>query len=227
MNKMKKILIIDDERMMQDLIKDHFSAEGYLVYVAKDYESTISILNIFKPDLILLDINMPGKDGLSLCKDIRDYLTCPIIFLTAKVTQQDIVRGLMAGGDDYITKPFSLEELTARVNAHLRREERQKIRNELRFSNGVVIVYGERIVYFNDNEILFSKKEFDIIELLSQNAGHVFEREQIYEELWGLEADGNSTVIKEHIRKIRARFIEITGNSMIETVWGVGYKWVG
>ena len=226
MDRMKKILMIDDERMMRDLIKDHFTAEGYLVYTANDYESAMSGLNA-EPDLILLDINMPGPDGLSLCRDIRDYISCPILFLTAKVTEQDKVHGLMAGGDDYITKPFSLEELTARVSAHLRREERQKIRNELRFSNGLVLVYGERTVCFKEKEIPFSKREFDIIELLSQNDGHVFEREQIYEKLWGLEADGNSDVIKEHIRKIRAKFLEATGNCMIETVWGVGYKWVG
>jgi len=226
MNRMKKILMIDDERMMRDLIKDHFTTEGYLVYTAKDYESAVSCLNA-EPDLILLDINMPGSDGLTLCRDIRNHISCPILFLTAKVTEQDKVRGLMAGGDDYITKPFSLEELTARVSAHLRREERQKIRNELRFSNGLVLAYGKRAVYFKENEILFSKREFDIIELLSQNTGHVFEREQVYEKLWGLEADGNSDVIKEHIRKIRAKFLEATGNGMIETVWGVGYKWIG
>lgn len=225
MNKMKKILIIDDEHMVRDLIKDHFTAEGYMVYTAKDYESAITCLNA-GPDLILLDINMPGQDGLSLCRDIRNYISCPILFLTAKVTEQDKVRGLMAGGDDYITKPFSLGELTARVSAHLRREERQKARNELRFSNGLVLVYDERTVYFKEKEIPFSKREFDIIELLSQNTGHVFEREQIYEKLWGLEADGNSNVVKEHVRKIRAKFLETTGSGVIETVWGVGYKWI-
>jgi len=223
---MKKILIIDDEQMMLDLIKDHFTAEGYVVYVAIDHKSTMNGLNA-SPDIILLDINMPWKDGLSLCKEIREYVTSPILFLTAKVTEQDKVRGLMAGGDDYITKPFSLQELTARVNAHLRREERQSVREEVRFSNGLVIAYDKRIVYFDGKEITFSKREFDIIELLSQNSGRVFEREQIYENLWGLEADGNSNVIREHIRKIRTKFFEITGVERIETVWGVGYKWIG
>ena len=222
---MKKLLVIDDEQMMLDLIKDHFTVEGYMVYTAKDHTSTMNGLNAC-PDIILLDINMPWKDGLSLCKEIREYVTSPILFLTAKVTEQDKVHGLMAGGDDYITKPFSLQELTARVNAHLRREERQKVREEVRFSNGLVIAYDKRIIYYNEQEIVFSKREFDIIELLSQNSGRVFEREQIYENLWGLEADGNSNVIREHIRKIRTKFFETTGIDMIETVWGVGYKWV-
>jgi len=223
---MKKILAIDDEQMMLDLIKDHFTAEGYMVYTAIDHESTMKGLNA-SPDIILLDINMPWKDGLSLCKEIREYVTSPILFLTAKVTEQDKVRGLIVGGDDYITKPFSLQELTARVNAHIRREERQRVREEVRFSNGLVIAYDKRIVYFAEKEIAFSKREFDIIELLSQNSGRVFEREQIYETLWGLEADGNSNVIREHVRKIRTKLLEITGAEMIETVWGVGYKWVG
>lgn len=223
---MKKILVIDDEKMMIDLLKDHFTAEGYLVYTALNYDSALQSLNK-EPDIILLDIGMPGPDGLSLCREIREYITCPILFLTARVTEQDKVRGLMAGGDDYITKPFSLNELTARVSAHLRREARQKPGSELRFLSGLVLAYKERMIYFNGQGISFSKREFDIIELLSQHPGQVFEREQIYEKLWGLEADGNSDVIKEHIRKIRAKFLETANNTMIETVWGVGYKWVG
>jgi len=151
---MKKILAIDDEQMMLDLIKDHFTAEGYMVYTAIDHESTMKGLNA-SPDIILLDINMPWKDGLSLCKEIREYVTSPILFLTAKVTEQDKVRGLIVGGDDYITKPFSLQELTARVNAHIRREERQRVREEVRFSNGLVIAYDKRIVYFAEKEIAF------------------------------------------------------------------------
>lgn len=225
-NIMIKILVIDDEQMMRELLKDHFTAEGYLVYTASDYDSALVELNI-RPDIILIDINMPGPDGLSLCKDIRDYITCPILFLTAKVTEQDKIRGLMAGGDDYITKPFSLKELTARVNAHLRRESRQKSQEEIRFSNGLILAYRQRTVYWQEKKIIFSKREFDIIELLSQNTGKVFEREQIYEILWGLEADGNSDVVKEHVRKIRAKLLEVVGSSMIETVWGVGYKWIG
>lgn len=226
----KKLLIIDDEQMMRDLLKDHFTAEGYWVDTAADYDSALQQL-ANGPDLILLDIHMPGKDGLSLCREIREYIACPILFLTAKVTEQDKIRGLMAGGDDYITKPFRLKELTARVEDHLRRESRQKTPNEVRFTvgpaGGLVLSYSKRSAHYNGECISFSKREIDIIELLSQNAGHVFTKENIYEKLWGLEADGNSDVIKEHIRKIRAKFLGRTGHTIIETVWGVGYKRAG
>lgn len=221
-----KILIVDDEEMMRELLRDHFEAENYLVYTAGHYDGAIEKLNK-GPDIILLDIHMPGVDGLSLCRSIRAYVSCPILFLTAKITEQDKIEGLRAGGDDYITKPFSLAELSARVEAHLRRQDRQAVSKEVRFQNGFVIEYENRTVKFKNKEITFSKREFDILAYLSRNPGRVFEKEQIYESIWGLEADGNSDVIKEHVRKIRSKLFEEAGRYMIETVWGVGYKWEG
>lgn len=178
-----------------------------------------------KPDLILLDINMPGTDGLEVCRRIREYVNCPILFLTARVENEDKVKGFSAGGDDYIVKPFSLAELEARVQAHLRREARRGVETRVRFSGELTIDYGERCVFCGDERIVFPKKEFDILELLSQNPGQVFDKERIYERIWGYDSEGDSSVVAEHIRRIRARLTAAGCGAYIETVWGCGYKW--
>lgn len=220
-----KILVIDDEKMMCDLLRDHFETEDYHVITAQNSKESMDKLSV-KPDIIIMDINMPGMDGISLCKAIRDHIDCPIVFLTAKVNEQDKINGFQAGGDDYITKPFSLGELSARVEAHLRREERSHTNSNIRFSHGLVINYSDRTIYVNELEIQLSKREFDIVELLSMNPKHVFDKEQIYEKIWGLDANGDNTVVKEHIRKIRMKLSDTIDTDFIETVWGVGYKWV-
>ena len=136
------------------------------------------------------------------------------------------MKGLQYGGDDYITKPFSLKELSARVAAHLRRDERNKNKSPvLTSSDGLIVDLAKRSVFFGGKELLFSRKEFDLIEYLMTNAGQVFDRERIYEAVWGYDAEGDSSVVKEHIRKIRAKFRDTTEHEYIETVWGVGYRW--
>ena len=219
-----KILIIDDEAMLTELLADHLQDCGYMVSTANSSNEALAKLNM-KPNLILLDINMPGMDGLELCKAIRNHIICPILFLTARITEQDKVNGLRAGGDDYITKPFSLQELTARIEAHLRRDERSKRPPEVVTSQGLIINLSHRKVFWNEQELSFSKREFDIIEFLSANPNQVFDKERIYEAVWGYDAEGDSNVIKEHIRKIRTKLTGASGNGYIETVWGVGYKW--
>lgn len=220
----EKILIVDDEIMLTELLYAHFSEQGYLVYVANSSEDAIDRLKE-TPDIILLDINMPGMDGLTLCKNIREIISCPILFLTAKITEQDKINGLQAGGDDYITKPFSLQELSVRVEAHLRREARYRQTSQIISSNGLIVDSVSKTVMFAGKEITFSKTEYEIIEYLISNRNQVFERERIYEAVWGYDGDGDSKVIKEHIRKIRVKLLEATGKEYIETVWGVGYKW--
>ena len=221
---MYKILMIDDERDILEMLALQFQSEGYLVYLANDANEALKQLSVL-PDLILLDINMAGMNGLDLCISIRDYISCPIIFLTARVSEQDKINGLMAGGDDYITKPFSVNELLARISAHLRRERRNHNKAKSKFSEELVIDYSDRSLYIKGNKIELSNKEFEIIQLLSSNAGQVFDREKIYECIWGIDGNGDSIVIKEHIRKIRLKFSKFTDKVYITTVWGVGYKW--
>ena len=220
-----KILIIDDEEMILEMLKKCLQAEDFLVYTANSAKKALEQLSI-APDIILLDINMPEINGFELCQAIRDHITCPILFLTARVTEQDAINGFSVGGDDYITKPFHMDELLARISAHIRREKRKNTTANIKFDNELMIDYNGRMVFFQDHPLDFSNKEFEIIRLLSQNAGMVFDRETIYEKLWGYDGNGDSIVIKEHIRKIRNKLTNYTNKNYIETVWGVGYKWI-
>lgn len=221
----QKVMIIDDEIDILKMLDKYFSLNGYNVSLASGGREALEKLSQ-QPDIILLDINMPDIDGISLCKKIRDFVSCPILFLTANAEDTDKIKGFSVGGDDYIVKPFSIDELGARVSAHLRRENRTKVKTQILFDEDLAIDYIERKVFFKEKEIPLLKKEFDVIEVLSQNKGQIFDKERLYEKAWGLDGTGNNSVVAEHIRKIRAKFISIGAKDYIETVWGVGYKWV-
>lgn len=221
-----KILVIDDEISILSLLKDFFELENFLVYTACNGKDSLKKIDL-NPDIILLDINMPEMDGIEVCTEIRNYINCPILFLTAKVEESDRIKGLMVGGDDYILKPFSIDELNARVKAHLRREERKNTKEKVKFLKEIVINYSDRKIFCRNNEINFTKTEFDILEILSINSGRIFSKEDIYEKLWGFDKDGDSIIITEHIRRIRMKIAKYTDDTIIETVWGVGYKWIG
>ena len=221
-----KILLVDDEPDILQMLKDYFEIQGYMVMLARNGLEAIEKASK-QPDLILLDINMPQMDGLEACKRIRAHVSCPILFLTAKITEQDRVNGLMIGGDDYILKPFSLEELGARVIAHLRREARSGKKELLKFIGELTLNFQERCLYYQEGEIPLTRTEFDIVEFLCMNKGQVFSKERIYEKLWGYDSDGDSNIVTEHIRRIRLKLARYTDKSYIETVWGVGYKWIG
>lgn len=222
----KKIMLIDDEKGIISIMRNYFEMLNYQVITAYNGQEALKKISC-SPDIILLDINMPDMDGLAVCQNIREYITCPILFLTARIEVKDKIKGFSAGADDYIVKPFDLDELGARVAAHLRREKRKQEQSVLRFFHNMVIDYAKREVSINGKAVSLSKKEFDIVELLSVNVGQIFDRERIYETIWGLEGDGSSDTIMEHIRKIRVKFSALSIHNYIETVWGVGYKWNG
>lgn len=222
----QKLLIVDDEPGIVAVVQNYFEMAGYLVITAYNGKDALKKLSQ-APDIVLLDINMPDMDGLTVCQNIREHITCPIIFLTARIETSDKIKGFSVGADDYIVKPFDLDELGARVAAHLRRENRKQEQSSLSFFDHMVIDYTKREITINQKPIVLSKKEFDIVELLSTHIGQVFDRERIYDIVWGLDGDGNSATIMEHIRKIRNKFAAVTMHSYIETVWGVGYKWIG
>ncbi len=218
----QKILIVDDEAGIVDMMKSYFEPQ-YNVITAYNGKEALQKAAC-QPDIVLLDINMPELDGLSVCQKMRDYISCPILFLTARIESSDKINGFQAGADDYIVKPFDLDELVA---AHLRREQRRQGNAAVRFFGEMAIDYSARTISINGETIALSKREFDIVELLSLNAGQVFDRERIYEAVWGIDGAGSSDTIMEHIRKIRAKFSAHTLYNYIDTVWGCGYKWNG
>ena len=220
----QKLLIADDEPGIVDMLKSYFSPD-YEVFTAYSGREVLAQA-AQAPDLILLDINMPDMDGLEVCRQIRNKVSCPILFLTARVEEQDRVNGLLSGGDDYILKPFSLKELEARITAHLNREERRQRNTKYYSHNGMMIDYTAREVEVEGGTIELTKTEYAIIEFLSMHPGQVFDREQIYERICGCDAEGDSRSVTELVRRIRKKLAEHTQRDYIETVWGVGYKWI-
>jgi two-component system, OmpR family, lantibiotic biosynthesis response regulator NisR/SpaR len=224
----EKILIVDDEAEIVSLIEQSLVMEGYKVITARDGQHALAQIHC-KPDLIILDVMMPKLNGFELCQMIRDEVSCPILFVSGKQTEADRIQGLSIGGDDFITKPFSLRELKARVAAHLRRNQRVVTQT----SNRMTLRYGflhmdlkGRDVKIKQTTIPFTTKEFEILEMLALHPGQVFSKEQMYTKIWGLEAMGDAATITEHVKKIRAKLsIADPDINYIITVWGVGYKW--
>lgn len=220
-----KILVVDDDRDLLKMLNSYFSLKSYTVITAENGWSALEKLKT-NPDIILLDVNMPGMDGIEVCKRIRGKVMCPIIFLTAKVEEEDRVIGLLSGGDDYILKPFSLKELDARIIAHLKREERSHKKTEQRIYGELSVDYNRKEVEITGKILELTKLEYEIIEFLSMNSEVVFDKDRIYEKVCGYEAEGDSRVITELIRRIRNKIKEQTEKEYIETVWGMGYKWI-
>lgn len=223
---MKKILVIDDEIDICNMLKEYLQMEDYLVYTAADANEALKqVCN--QPDLILLDINMPKMDGYELCERIRDELTCPILFLSARTEEKDRVNGFKVGGDDYIVKPFSMDELLARIAAHLRREDRKNNRNKVYMDETITVDFDAGKVSSNGEDLCLTKTEFAILELLLTHAGQVFDKEYIYESVRGFDGEADASIVMEHIRRIRKKLQTATEKNYIETVWGVGYRWIG
>lgn len=218
------ILIADDDTGLLKMLQTFFELKKYTVLTARDGAEALKMAEK-NPDIILLDINMPRTDGLEVCRQIRDRVSCPILFLTARVEEEDRVNGLLSGGDDYILKPFSLKELDARITAHLKREERHRVKTEYRFHGELSIDYTAKSVRIGGHILELTKLEYGIVEFLSMNPGLVFDRERIYEKVCGYDAEGDSRVITELVRRIRGKMKEYTETEYIETVWGMGYRW--
>jgi DNA-binding response OmpR family regulator len=228
---MSSILIIDDEEDLVTLLKDELEARGHEVLTAHDGEEGVKLAMRQQPDLIILDIMMPSMNGFEVCRAIRDRVLCPIIFLSAKQSETDRVKGFTLGGDDYVVKPFGLRELLARIEANLRREQRAQYLNAEHkrsklFFGKLGLDLKERSLTAGGQSIPLTRREYDIIELLAVHSGQVFSREQIYEKIWGYDAEGDSSTVVEHVKKIRAKIAAVDPETeYITTVWGIGYKW--
>lgn len=224
---MSKILIVDDDVSIAQLIADSLEDEGFEIHIETEGKSAYDYImeNSQNISLITLDIMMPELSGLDLCRFIRAKVDCPIIFISAKGKTIDTVLGLEMGADDYISKPFVVEELVARIKAHLRREKRNSAESE----EGVIKVGDVEIhtgsfeVYKAGKLVAFSTREFQLLQYLMENAGKVLTREQIFSHVWDTEF-GDIGTVAVNIKSIRDKID--SKNEYIKTVWGVGYKFV-
>lgn len=216
-----KILAVDDEENILKIIRNALTKDGYLVDTVSNPRQVMG-MHFHKYDLILLDVMMPGIDGFTLCSEIRREADCPILFLTAKTSESDIMKGLGTGADDYIKKPFGIGELRARVSAHLRREHRKK--KHIVAVDGIQFQIQAKKAFYNEKELNFTRSEYNICEFLALHRGQVFSREQIYEAVFGYDGDSDDSAITEHIKNIRAK-CSLAGFAPVETVWGIGYRW--
>lgn len=218
---MIKILAIDDDKGILELIRKALEREGYAVTLL-DNPLELDYEKLAEYQLILLDVMMPGIDGFALCRSIRELVDCPILFVTAKTEERELMEGLGIGGDDYIKKPFGIGELRARVAAHLRRETREK-KHRITLG-GVQLSLQERKLYCGETGMRLTKSEYAICEYLALNRGQVFSKERILEHVSGYDTESDHSAITEHIKNIRAKFQRF-GLNPIETVWGIGYRW--
>ena len=226
---MSRILIIEDEVSIAELEKDYLELSGFEVEIENDGDRGLQRSLTENFDLILLDLMLPGTDGFEICKQIRSTRNTPVIIVSAKKDDIDKIRGLGLGADDYITKPFSPSEMVARVKAHLARYERLigkgRLENEIIEIRGLKSDKTARRVWINGEEKNFTTKEFDLLSFLAQNPNHVYTKEELFREIWGMESLGDIATVTVHIKKIREKIEFNTARPQyIETIWGVGYR---
>lgn len=224
-----RILVVDDDAEIRKVIGIYLENEGYEVLSAENGEKALKIIAENDIDLVLLDVMMPGINGIDTCIRIREDKVMPIIFLSAKSEDIDKIQGLTSGADDYITKPFNSIELIARVKSQLRRYKKYSpqvnLDSNLIEIGNLAINSDSRQVFVGDNEVRLTPKEFDILELLAVNRGIVFSVEKIYERVWGEDFFKSDNTVMVHITKIREKIEDDPKRPIyIKTVWGVGYK---
>jgi DNA-binding response OmpR family regulator len=225
---MKKILIVEDERSIAELQRDYLEVNGFHTDIAGNGEIGLEMGLSGKYDLIVLDVMLPKMNGFEVCKQFREQSDIPILMVTARREDVDIIRGLGLGADDYMTKPFKPAELVARVKAHLNRYERligsKGVSSEVEV-RGLRIDPDSRRVFMRDQEISLTTKEFDLLHFLAIHPNHVFSKDQLFERIWGIDAMGDTQTVTVHIRKIREKIEPDSANpQFIETVWGAGYR---
>lgn len=219
-----KIMVVDDEPSVVELIAYNLEAEGFSVLKAFDGTEALSLTRRENPDLVILDLMLPGMDGLAVCRELRKEMDTPILILTARKEVVDRVVALEIGADDYLVKPFSPRELVARIKAILRRTAPGGKRQARLVRGPVEIDLGARRVKVAGKEIELSFRQFELLRLLLENAGQVMTRDLLLETIWGFDFDGDYRTVDVHIFNLRAKLREAMDESWIETVRGVGYR---
>jgi DNA-binding response OmpR family regulator len=225
------VLVIEDETAMNDLIRSELEAEGHVVRQAHDGATALRMVHEQPPQLVILDWMLPGLDGLSVCRQLRQEYLMPIIMLTARSDEVDRVLGLEVGADDYLVKPFGVRELLARTRAALRRVELEAKRAQTGGSDDKVIIQGalrleqsSHRATLNGTDLALTPKEFELLLLFAANPGRAFNREFLIERIWSGEFDGFDRAVDNHIRRLRQKLGDY--GDKITTVWGVGYRFV-
>ncbi|GLX69261.1 response regulator transcription factor [Paenibacillus glycanilyticus] len=227
---MKSILIIEDEKAIAELERDYLESHGFSVEIEGRGDIGLQKALEGSYDLIILDVMLPKLDGFEICRQIRQAINIPVLMVTAKKEDIDKIRGLGLGADDYMTKPFSPSELVARVKAHLARYERltagrsEGSHEQIRI-RGLMIDKTSRRVTIHDKEAMLTSKEYDLLLLFAAHPNRVFEKEELFERIWGLDSNGDAATVTVHIRRLREKIEHDPSNPQyIETLWGVGYR---
>lgn len=221
-----KILIVDDDPNISDLLKMYFENEGYDVKLAADGSEGLNYFKMYEPDLVLLDIMLPKKDGWQVCREIREISSKPVIMVTAKSEVFDKVLGLELGADDFVTKPFDMKELSARVKAVLRRYQahsRQSDDEVIKFEN-IEISLQKYELKLKGKSVDVPPKELELLYFLASNYNRVFTRDQLLDKVWGFDYLGDSRTVDVHVKRLREKLEGVSDKWVLKTVWGVGYK---
>lgn len=231
------LLIAEDEAAIRDLLRDFFEAQGYAVVTAADGDEALARARDAAPDLVLLDVMMPGPDGFEVVRRLRRDGQTPVILLTARVAEMDRVVGLELGADDYVTKPFSLQEVVARIRSALRRV--RTVREQMAaapsaddeapiVAGGLTVDPVRREVSLDGEEVHLTVREFDLLLFLARHPDRPFTRSQLLQQIWDISYEGYDRTIDSHVQRLRAKIEADAGNpTFIRTVWGVGYKFAG
>lgn len=221
-----KILTIDDDRNICEAIKLYLENEGYNVATANDGATGVATFKSYDPDLVLLDIMMPQKDGWQVCREIREFSSKPIIMLSAKGEVIDRVVGLELGADDYMEKPFDMKELLARIRVVLRRCQNNRSSNEektIKFDK-IEISLDKYVLILDGQSLDIPPKELELLYFLASNHNHVFTRDQLLDKVWGFDFLGDSRTVDVHVKRLREKLEGVSDKWQLKTVWGVGYK---
>ena len=222
----KKILIIDDDTNICEMLKIYMENEGYEVKTANDGAEGVNFFKMYEPDIVLLDIMLPKKDGWQVCREIREIAQKPVIMITAKGDVFDKVLGLELGADDFVVKPFDMKELSARVKAVLRRYQAHINPTDdevIKFEN-IEISLQKYELKLNGKSVDIPPKELELLYFLASNYNHVFTRDQLLDKVWGFDYLGDSRTVDVHVKRLREKLEGVSDKWVLKTVWGVGYK---
>ena len=222
---MLKLLIVDDNKQITSILEEYAKKEGYQTLIAFDGEQAMDLFEKEKPDIVLLDVMMPKKDGFAVCREIRRTSNVPIIMITARREDFEKIMGLENGADDYIVKPFSPGEVMARIKAIMRRITHEGTKAQVFTYDNLTVNLDDYTVTIDGNDLALTKKEIEILWTLTNSSNKVFSRDSLLDSLWGYDYFGDNRTVDSHIKRLRSKLSEFPHpNWEIKTIWGVGYK---